>query len=490
VLSREDTAASLIQRGRAEEALELIEGEAKRPGAPYATLACYSNALKALQRMDECATVRRQAALAYPTIGVAWHNLASILGDLGSNREAIESCERGFAAGLDAPETWLVYARALAYEGQPTAALDALSEALSRRGEYPEALTEKARLIWSMTGDAQQAIAVFPRTPAHALGVAGILRQVGHTETALAILQQAASERPGDISILLGVANAALEVGDVDQAEQAAFAARRLAPSNSSALEMWAITSLATGKVDEALSASRLLLDLQPTSQAALAMRATAARMAGSPEYGDLYDYDALVSVGDIAAPPGWDSREGFLVELSAVVSALHQEARTPLGQSLRHGTQTTQDLRVSRSPVIKAFFAAIDPLIRAHIEKLGPGDDPVRKRRREHHAISGCWSIQLSAGGHHVDHMHPRGWLSSAFYVDVPADLQNSDAREGWLQFGKPSFPTSPAIAADHFVQPVPGRLVLFPSYMWHGTVPFWSPSPRTTIAFDVVPA
>jgi hypothetical protein len=31
---------------------------------------------------------------------------------------------------------------------------------------------------------------------------------------------------------------------------------------------------------------------------------------------------------------------------------------------------------------------------------------------------------------------------------------------------------------------------MVLFPSYMWHGTVPFRSPTPRTTIAFDVVPA
>jgi hypothetical protein len=341
-----------------------------------------------------------------------------------------------------------------------------------------------------MTGDAQQAIAVFPRTPAHALGVAGILRQAGDTQAALAILQQAASERLDDLGILLALANTALEIGNLDQAERAAVAARRLAPANSSALETWAMTSLATGKVEEALNASRLLLELQPSSQAGLAMRATAARMAGSPEYRDLHDYDALVSVSEIAAPPGWGTREDFLAELSSVLSALHQEARTPLGQSLRHGTQTTQDLKISQSPVIRAFFAAIDPMIRGHIAGLGAGDDPIRSRRREHHAISGCWSIQLSAGGHHVDHIHPRGWLSSAFYVDVPADLQNSKTRDGWLQFGKPSFPTSPEIGADHFVQPLPGRLVLFPSYMWHGTVPFWSPSPRTTIAFDVVPA
>jgi hypothetical protein len=37
--------------------------------------------------------------------------------------------------------------------------------------------------------------------------------------------------------------------------------------------------------------------------------------------------------------------------------------------------------------------------------------------------------------------------------------------------------------------VQPRVGTLVLFPSYMWHGTVPFRSTQARTTIAFDVVP-
>jgi Putative 2OG-Fe(II) oxygenase len=30
---------------------------------------------------------------------------------------------------------------------------------------------------------------------------------------------------------------------------------------------------------------------------------------------------------------------------------------------------------------------------------------------------------------------------------------------------------------------------LVLFPSYFWHGTVPFESSADRLTIAFDVVP-
>ncbi|MEM8799132.1 MAG: putative 2OG-Fe(II) oxygenase [Pseudomonadota bacterium] len=35
----------------------------------------------------------------------------------------------------------------------------------------------------------------------------------------------------------------------------------------------------------------------------------------------------------------------------------------------------------------------------------------------------------------------------------------------------------------------PKPGMLALFPSFSWHGTVPFEAHNPRMTVAFDVVP-
>ena len=38
-------------------------------------------------------------------------------------------------------------------------------------------------------------------------------------------------------------------------------------------------------------------------------------------------------------------------------------------------------------------------------------------------------------------------------------------------------------------FVQPSAGLLVLFPSYLWHGTNAIQGSQVRTTIAFDAVP-
>jgi hypothetical protein len=86
------------------------------------------------------------------------------------------------------------------------------------------------------------------------------------------------------------------------------------------------------------------------------------------------------------------------------------------------------------------------------------------------------------------VNHIHQLGWISSAFHVETPAAIETG--QQGWLSFGEPGLPTRPPLPAEHFVKPIAGDLVLFPSYMWHGTLPFEGEAARLTIAFDAVPA
>jgi hypothetical protein len=71
---------------------------------------------------------------------------------------------------------------------------------------------------------------------------------------------------------------------------------------------------------------------------------------------------------------------------------------------------------------------------------------------------------------------------------VELPA-TRDDESHAGWLAFGEPGI-TIPGLGPDHLVRPEPGMLVLFPSYMWHGTVPFTAGGRRLTAAFDVVPA
>lgn len=93
---------------------------------------------------------------------------------------------------------------------------------------------------------------------------------------------------------------------------------------------------------------------------------------------------------------------------------------------------------------------------------------------------------MRLRAGGRHIDHVHPQGWISSAFYVDLPR-ATDIDDRAGWLCFGSPGIGDRHGMGPEYWVKPEPGHLVLFPSYFWHGTQPFEASGDRLTIAFDL---
>jgi hypothetical protein len=174
---------------------------------------------------------------------------------------------------------------------------------------------------------------------------------------------------------------------------------------------------------------------------------------------------------------------------LKTSLQSLHSLRAHPLNQSVREGTQTRRNLLNIDDPVIQTFFAAVDPVIRRYISELGAGDDPFRSRSTGDYAMAGAWSVQLNpGGGRHIDHVHPKGWISSAFYVDLPSAVE-AGGKEGWLQFGAPGTPTEPHLPAQYDVRPQPGLLVLFPSYMWHGTLPFTGEARRLSLAFDATP-
>ena len=197
--------------------------------------------------------------------------------------------------------------------------------------------------------------------------------------------------------------------------------------------------------------------------------------------------YERLVRSYELETPAGWPNLEAFLVELADHLKTLHVLRAHPIGQSLRHGAQTGQSLARSEAPVVKAFFAAIDAPIRSYIDGLKGRDDVLGARVATGYRFAGAWSVRLRPGGLHVDHIHPMGWISSAFHVELPAAIENG--HEGWLKFGEPGAVTNPALTAEYFVKPKAGTLVLFPSYMWHGTEPFAGDEPRLSIAFDVLP-
>jgi ectoine hydroxylase-related dioxygenase (phytanoyl-CoA dioxygenase family) len=98
---------------------------------------------------------------------------------------------------------------------------------------------------------------------------------------------------------------------------------------------------------------------------------------------------------------------------------------------------------------------------------------------------FAGSWSVRLSGKGYHSSHTHVLGWISSAFYVALPD--APGDAPSGFLALGAPPPELDLGLAPYRHVEPRPGRLVLFPSYLWHATEQFQS-GERITMAFDAM--
>lgn len=445
--------------------------------------------LKSIGRLDVAVDLRRSEIKQRPASAAAEHNLAALLGDMSRAPEAESAARRAFAKGGDAPETWLVLARALLAQDRFDEAETAYRQALARRPAYALVVRDLAQLIWMRTGDAGAALQPFGPAFSAAPGAADL-------RIARATVMEYAGVAPETILPSLGadgtdpdVELAATQAAvrfDRVRALGHARAAHALRPDVQSTLKL-AEVHLARTEPSAALPLIDAVLAARPDDQAALSLRAVGWRQSGDSRAAALYDYDAMVGGFTIDTPAPWKTLPDYLADLSKRLRGLHGLKTHPVGQSLRHGTQTAASLLTSRDPVIRAFFGAIDRPIRAHIARLGVGSDPLRRRATGDYRLAGAWSVQLAPGGFHAAHVHPEGWLSSACYIDLP-DAVEREGRQGWIGFGGPPF--APDLPHEHFEKPKPGKLVLFPSYMWHGTMPFGGDQTRLTIAFDVVPA
>ena len=173
------------------------------------------------------------------------------------------------------------------------------------------------------------------------------------------------------------------------------------------------------------------------------------------------------------------------------MLRSIHKARGEYLDQSVRGGTQTDGPLFCRIEPEIRRLRAAIVEAVDDYRRALPPLDPehPLLSRSRDRLIrFTGSWSVRLRSGGHHSNHVHPLGWISSAFYVSLPKRQPDEPEDSGWFTLGSADERLDLDIEPWRKIEPREGRLVLFPSWMWHGTVPFRD-GDRLTVAFDVAP-
>lgn len=308
-------------------------------------------------------------------------------------------------------------------------------------------------------------------------------RQAGDVKATAALLADAPAGVPIDL-IKIDMLTAQ---SDFAEAQALAIKALQKDPGHDPLMKLLCQAALGNHDFDLAQRVADFGLQTRPNDQFYYAIKATAGR-SKEQNYRYYFDYERYVKPFDLDPPAGWSDITAFNADLKKALISLHRFKAAPLDQTLRLGTQTAPNLKYVDHPVIRAFFDAVDPAIRSYLGSIGNDPQHVfQARNLGGYHIYSAWSVRLGRGGHHVNHIHPKGWISSAYYVDVP----NSTEPEGWIKFGEPPSPLNRALGhePEHRIKPVAGRLVLFPSYMWHGTYPITGDKTRLTLPIDILP-
>ncbi|WP_460875236.1 2OG-Fe(II) oxygenase family protein [Rhodanobacter koreensis] len=454
-------------------------------------------ALVALGRHDEAVAGYRRLTVASPDNPAVAHALAIALGAANQHAEAARVTQHVLTQGHATAALHHTHARSLTALGEFDRAEAALRDCLRLEPRMLEAQSHLARLIWMRTGDSAQATAMmdqalqtFANDDALWAAKAAILQGAGDARGAYACLAAQASRSHAPPALLVRAGLAALEF---DPSTALGLAERALSalPTDMAARKLMIAARLGVGDATGALPHCDALLAATPDDQYLIALQTTAWRLLGDARYHEFCDYPRLVVPQQLDVPSPWSDLNSFFADLKNSLDRLHSAHNHPLlFQSLRHGTETTEELTRSVDPVIQALFRAFDAPIRHYLEQIvAYGPDPLRRRDQGIWRFNGSWSVRLRTSGFHTNHVHPRGWISSACYIELPDSMADTQSQDGVLTFGEPSIATTPSLPAEHVVRPEVGMLVLFPSYFWHGTVPFSGDQTRLTVAFDVVP-
>lgn len=453
-------------------------------------------ALVALGRSSDAIEWSRKLVAQSPGDTAAEQALATALQAANRHDEAQAVAGRALEHGPRSPALCYTLARSLIALGAYDRAKAALRDCLRLEPQHIEAQGDLARLVWMRGSDRAEATAAFDEAlrtfsnnDALWAAKAAVLQGAGDPRAAYECLAPRIERPHAPPALLVRAGLAALEF-DPGRALQLADQALRAAPSDAPARTLKVAAMLGVGDARAALPDCETLRTAAPDDQYLIALQTTAWRMLGDERYAQLCDYRERVIPYRLEAPPGWTQLADFLADVQGRLDRLHDALTHPLlFQSLRHGTETTNDLTRSDDPVIRALFATFDAPIRDYIARMGAGDDPLRRRNTGAYRFNGSWSVRLRPNGFHQNHVHPRGWISSACYIALPERMFDAANREGVLTFGEPGILTTPALPSQHDVRPEAGTLVLFPSYFWHGTVPFSGNQTRLTVAFDAVP-
>jgi len=480
-------AAQLQRAGKLDEAERTYEQVlARAPEQPIA-LHLYGLLLKQRGDLVGAETLLRRAAQQQPEAASMQFALAATYKELGRASEALKHYQAGLTLDGSWHEAWAEQAELLLSLGYLEKACASFERASQLQPPSERALSAWTRCLMELGQDArarallEPALAQHPSQPALQMQLAQVLERAGEHAASARLLEAVVAADDRKWPALIALARAAQHAGDLARAEALITRALSLAPERYEPLEALALLCSARGNARALESAAREQIVKSSGHSGARALELLARTALGEPALDPALP--GLVQRQHLSLT--CDAKRGDAVHDELAREIIHHPSLTfsPNSHATVDGYHTGE-LRVTPSETMSALVTAIEPAVAAYVERLSPAARALVAPRPSRARLN-MWAVVLRQRGHQRAHIHPEAWLSGVYYVRVPGDHEPG----GQLELGQPPSELQFGCAWSVLtIRPQAGWLVLFPSWLYHRTLPMVGSDERISVAFDVV--
>ena len=483
-------ALGLYRCGDVAAAGRVAERTAKDPNATLAAQATLLNGrcLAAQEKYSDAAKLFASVASSPTLQKAARYRIARLQLHQGQFSEAEQILREILAADDDAPGARETLLQTLIHSGQTSAALGIIDTTPATDASLPWLRHATDFLTESGNPDPLKYLTsrwAYSPSPEVFRELMGRLLEAGALGDAQALAEDYANTFSQDHHWRWATMRWLLGKGDYEEVLR-----HRTDPQQDSE-ECICEAQFALGHYANALETAQWLCRSAPGDQYFIALLVTGLRCLEDARYSALVDPDTLLTSVSLPAIGGAaDVSDDFWREVAEAVGHHHSMQVAPPLQSVQSGIQTPGNLLTqTQQPALRQLKSIIDRAANSFFnsEPLDQLSDahPLKLFRPRTPFMHASWAIRAQTGTFHRSHVHAKGWYSGTCYIEVP-DAIDGDHDAGHLVLGEPPFKTMDPLAPLARVRPEVGRLVLFPSYFWHGTRPFTGEGWRQVVAFD----
>ena len=478
-------------------------------------------AQEGLSKYHEAASTYRNALKIDPSVAEIHFNLGVVLGHLGFEDEALECYRKALSLKPNLTPAWFNLGVAMQGKGHWEEASDNYRMAISIEPGFYEAygnlgvVLQKQGKLEEAIASYHKALAIFP----HPLGwfnLGTALRDEGKHEEAQQAYLKALEMNPNYADAHNNLGEIFRDQGNMNDAILCYQNALDINPDHPNAnYNMGELHSLAKEyaeaipyfershfedfqerameclyKIERYEEFRKKLADMVASSRKSMMLATLSTHHATNFGVPDPYNF---------CPDPMRFAWHTHIPELTQPGSTLLQEVlesidRTPIAarkqSRLYSGMQSAGNLLKRPEPAFQQLAALVKQKIAEYRDQFADEDCELIKSFPKEIDFSSSWYLKMKKGGNLGSHIHEEGWISGCVYLKLPT--VRKDPTEAAFEYGThgDNYPRQHDNFPTQVVIQKVGDIVLFPSSLFHHTIPFNSDEDRVCVAFDLKPA